>query len=221
MFLAFMGEKLHMDISFENHSGIISCFVLRSIKLDRPVFKLKDFDAVVGCQSAIIKPSFKELFSKKAIILECELRNAAVLNLQKDTTNNADSGSERQIPFLSGGDLSLVLDELSNNVYETMRATLIAHDDMIEFPSYEAQSENVRLYASGWVKESEDIDISIKVLFSPKIAKRFSEELLAILTEEPSGWLSYSLHFEGGKTTPFLKLESDRFAFDFEEVEIK
>ena len=102
-----------------------------------------------------------------------------------------------------------------------MRTTLVAHDNMIEFPAYVAHSENVKISASGWVKESEDINISIKALFSPKIAKRFSEELLALLTEEPSGWLSYSLHFEGGKTTPFLKFESDRFTFDFEEVEIK
>lgn len=218
MFLAFMAEKLHIDISFKNHSGIISCFVLRSIKLDRPVFKLKDIDAVVGCQSAIIKPSFKNLFSKNAIILECELRNAAILNSQKGVELN----TEDQIPFLSGsGDLPLLIDALSNNVYSLMRATLVAHDDMIEFPAYEAHSEDVKIYASGWVKESEDINISIKALFSPEIAKRFPEELLALLTEEPGGWLSYSLHFEGGKTTPFVKFESDRFAFDFEEVEIK
>ena len=220
MFLDFMGEKLHIDIAFENHSGIISCFVLRSIKLEKPVFKLKDFNAVVGCQSALIKPGFKDLFSKKAITLECELRNAAILNLQKDAADHADSESQVQIPFLSGGDLSLVLDELCNNVYETMRATLVAHDDVIEFPFFEAQSKNIRISASGSARETGDINISIKALFSPEISTHLPEELLAILTEEPDGWLSYSVHFEGGETTPFLKFESDRFSFDFKEVEV-
>lgn len=202
MFLSLLGEKLHVYIAYKNHSGFLSCFILRFIELDRPTFTLKDFDLEFGCQKAYIEPGFDKLLTEKAIILKCTLKDASFLGVK------------------GKGDLSVLFDKISNVVYDTIYVNMLIYNDRVRFPFYSAYSEDVRLYASGSVTEKGDLNLSVKAFFSPRIAGQFPEELSELLTQESGGWVSYRLHIESGKDKPFLKLESDKFRLNFERVKI-
>ncbi|UCD55240.1 MAG: hypothetical protein JSV93_00135 [Candidatus Omnitrophota bacterium] len=202
IFLSFLGEELHIYIAYKNHSGFLSCFILRFIELDKPVFGLKDFDLELGCQKAYIEPGFDKLLAEKTIILKCTLKDASFLGVK------------------GGGGLSALFDKITDNVYDTIYAKLFIYNDRVRFPFCSAYSKDIRLYASGSMTEKGDLDLSMKVFFSPFIAAQFPEELSDILTQESGGWVSYRLHIENGKDKPFLKFESDKFRLNFEQVEI-
>lgn len=205
MFLSLLGEKLRVYIAYKNHSGFLSCFILRFIELDKPTFALKDFDLELSCQKAYIEPGFDKLLTEKAIILKCALEDASFL-----------------LGVKGQGDLSVLFDKISNNIYDTIYANLLIYNDGIRFPFFSAYSEDVRLYASGSMAEKGDLNLSIKAFFSPRIAGQFPEKNLSeILTQESGGWVSYRLHIESGKDKPFLKLESDKFRLNFERVEVR
>ena len=202
MFLSFLGKELHVHIAYKNRSGFLSCFILRFIELDNPAFTLEDFDLKLGCQKAYIEPGFDKLLAEKAIILKCTLKDASLLGIKGE------------------GDLSVLFDQISNNIYDTIYANLLIYNDRVRFPFFSAYSEDIRLYASGSMTEKGDLNLSMKAFFSPRITGQFPKELSEILTQESGGWVSYRLHVESGKDKPFLKLESDKFRLNFKRVEI-
>lgn len=207
VFLDFIGRKIHIKAEYKNHSGIISCFLLRSIALDEPVFKLEDFDLALGCRKAFIRPGFKRLLANKAILLKCDLENAFFL-------------SDGFMPPFNGG-FSALFERLTGHVFENMQAELFIYGETIEFRSLEMHSKDITIYSYGTVNESGSFDIDARIYLSPEIVKSFPEELKAMLTEESRGYLSYHFSIEGGKDKSFLKLESDRFRLNFERLDIK
>ena len=216
IFLSYLADKLRMTVAYKNHSGFISCFILRSIKLDNPVFALKDLDFALGCQKALIRPDFSELIKRKAIILECDLENASFLGAEEKIKESDDNF----LAFLQG-DVTAVFDMVANLVFDSVRTKLIVYGDTVEFPYYEAHSEGIKLKASGSASKSGDFDIEAKAFFSRETAEGFPEELKALLTEGSDGWFSYYLRAAGGKDKPFLELESDMFRLQFERVEAR
>lgn len=200
IFLSLLGKKLHINIDYKNHSGFLSCLVLRFIELDEPFFALEDFDLTLGCKKAYVEPCFDKLLTEKAIILKCALKDASFLNIEGQ------------------GELSVLLDKIGSIVYDAVYMELAIYNDSVRFPFYQAYAKEAKLYASGSVTESGDLNLNLEVFFSPEIAAQFPEELIEILRQESKGWLSYRMHIESSEDTPFLKLETDRFRLDFKEI---
>ena len=215
MFLSFLGKRLYIDIHYRNHAGFISCFILRSMRLENPVFMVKDFDFALGAEEACIKPDFRKMIKERAIVLRCTLENASFLTLGEKLGNNHDLFN------LLGENLSALSDELGNILYETMDAELLIYTDKVRLTSCEANSKYLKLRASGVVGKKGDMDVKAQIFFSPEIASHFPNGLSGILTEESKGWLSYALHIKRVQDKSFLKLESDKFKLDFERVESK
>lgn len=215
MFLAFVGEKIHINIDYENHSGFLSCFRLKFIELENPVFTLKDFDLALASRKAFIEPGFDRVLREKKITLACDLENTSFLNPR------GRAGDPGELAELFQGSPSLLVDELAGLVFEHIHTDLVIYGETVEFPAFEAGSKDVKLYASGYITESGDFDIKVKLFFSPRVARGFPEELKMMLTEKSRGWFSYFLHVESGKGMPSLKLESDRFKLDFDRLEVK
>jgi len=179
------------------------------------VFVLKDFNFALGCQKAYIEPSFKDMLKKRVIILKCALENASFLGVEEKFSQN----TERILLF--DKDLTSLLAKLRTLLYDNIYATLLIYENRVEFSSYEATSRDVLIRASGSITETGELDIKAKAFFSPRIINELPEGLSGILTEEADGWYSYTLHVEKGEEKPFLKLDSDRFRFDFENIELK
>lgn len=212
-FLRFVGEKLRINITYKNHSGFISCFVFRVIRLDNPVFVVQDFDLALECQNASIEPRLNKLITEKKIILKCALKNASFLNLDEKLKNNGEIA-----PFFAG-EASALLKRLGGILYDAVHTEIIMHNDSVHFPYYTADSKDVKIRAFGHMSKKGDFDISLKILFAPEMTKQFPEALSALLTKESKGWSSYYMRIASGQEKPFLKVESDRFRLDFKEIE--
>ena len=215
IFLSHLAEEMHMGISYRNHSGAISCFILRSIELDNPVFEIKDANIAIGSQKALMRPDFSKLLSEKVIVLECFIKNATFLELKEKIKKG-----QEVFPFL-GGDSSFFTDKLIDTLFKTINTTLFVYKDSVRFTEFEATSENIRVKASGFISENGNFNIDLTMFFSPLVALHFPEEVKALLTEEEDGWMSYHLYAEGGEDQSFFKLESDAFKINFEKVETK
>jgi len=214
MFLAFIGNKTHVNIDYKNRSGFVSCFLLRVIRLKNPVFALKDCDFTLECQNAIIRPGFDRLAEKKQIILDCHFENASFLGSAKKLK------TEKPARLLQGN-TSLLVERLSGLVFHDIHAELIIYGETVEFPYCLASAKDVKLYASGHITESGDFKIKAKIFFSPEIAGEFPEEFRALFAEEPKGWASYYLHAESGNDRSSFKFETDTLSIDFERLEVK
>lgn len=176
IFLSFVGKKIHVNIDYKNRSGFVSCFLLRFIELEEPVFALKDFDFALLSRKAFVEPAFDRVLDKKLISLDCTFENASFLNPEEK------SGA------------SLLFDKLATLVFERVDAELLIYGETVEFPSCQAENDDVKLYASGYVTESGGFELRMKIFFSPEIAKSLPEELRGMLTEVGGGWFSYFLH---------------------------
>jgi len=187
---------------------------LRFVELERPVFVIKGFDLALGARQAYIEPDFSELTKKKAIILKCTLKDAAFLGIEEKI------GDTDEVFKFFGNHTQPLLHKLISVLFETIKTELLIYGETLEFLSFEADSKDIKLYASGATNESGDLKLKLKVFFSPQIAADFPEELRALLVAKSKGWLSYSLEFDGGEEKGFLKLESDRFRIEFEQIEI-
>jgi len=202
-----------MDISYENQSGFISCFVLKFVKLERPVFALKDFDLELGCREAFIEPRFDQLWTKKAIILECTLKDASFLKVEEKLK---DTG---ELTKIFHGNLGFLFERLSGVLFEYINTELRVYGETAEFLSFEAHSKDIAVFASGLISESGNFNVDMKVFFSGGIVGLFPEEIQGMLTEEHEGWFSYSLKAETRKNGSFINIDSDRFKLEFEEIE--
>lgn len=224
LFLSFIGNEIHIDIAYKNHSGFISCFILRSIRIEKPVFVIRDFDLVLGCQGARIEPDFRELADKKAIILKCALKNVAFLRAGEKLSRSsgippkAGKGAG-DLLGLFGSSLPPLLEELVNVLFVTVDTELRVFGGTLEFRSFKAESRDIKVTASGFVRETGDTQLSLKIFFSPEIIATFPEELRAVLTPGVRGWSSYHIELESGRAKPFLKLETDRFRLEFKEIQ--
>lgn len=214
-FLRFVGSKIHVNIAYENHSGFLSCFILKHIILGNPVFTLEEPGLAIGCKKAFIEPDFSELISKKAITLRCTFQDVAFLHIEERI-----SDPENMALFFEGG-AGPLLDRIKNMRFDAMRLTLVIYGETAEFPHFEAHSKDIKIYASGRMSESGDFKLKLKAFISPEMAGTLPLELSVLLTEESRGWLSYSLDAEGAEDEPFLRLKSDRIKIDFEKIEIK
>ncbi|MFH1594175.1 MAG: hypothetical protein ABID09_05725 [Candidatus Omnitrophota bacterium] len=213
VFLFYLGRELRIDISYKNHAGFISCFMLRSLRLKSPIFRPEDFDAAIECQTALIVPSFDRLIKDKTIALKCVLKNASVVGLEKKAAGADD------LFALFQGNIMALFNELQSIVYSEVFMEMVLHEGSVHFKSFEAHSDNVKLRASGTIAETGDFDVKLKVYFSPEIAAKFPDNIGAILREESGGWLSYSMDVANGQDSSVFKLNSDRFIFDFERIE--
>jgi len=215
LFLSFVGDKIHIIIDYKNYVGFPSCFLLRSVALDRPVFRLKDFDFALACQRALIEPRFNRLYTNRTIILDCYFENASLLGID-DKTKESDQSFQ-----LFNGGLGVLFERLKNLVFEDVHTRLVVYGETVEFPYFEAAGKESKIVASGYVTESGDFKIAAKIFFSPEVAAEFPEELKKMLTAESRDWLSYSLSIESGQDKSFLKLESDRFRLNFERLDVR
>ena len=213
MFLSFIGTQLGIDIAYNNHSGFVSCFILRFIRLDKPVLLLSDIDLALGCEEGYIEPDFSEIIGKEAIILTCTLRNASFLSSGESLIPDGDT------PDFLQDDLRILLPRLVNIVYDNVFTTFRMYGDTVEFISFSAYSKDIRLFASGAISDSGASDIQAQAYFSPNIAGEFPEGLQALLTQKSNGWMSYSMHLETGQDLPSLKFESDRIRIQFQQIE--
>lgn len=213
IFLSFIGDKLHINIAYKNHSGFVSCFMLRLIELDNPLFILKDFGLRIKCQKALIEPDFSELAKKRVIILKCTLKNVTFLSGDEKIIKSDDFPAS-----FENGPLVL-FDKLNNIVYDTIWTELGVYNEKVRFSSYQANSKDVKIWASGTVEESGNFNIRVKGFFSPEIVAGVSQELIGILTQESRGWLSYSINVASDKDKSLFKLDSDRFKLDFKKIE--
>jgi hypothetical protein len=213
LFLFLLARELHMEIAYDNHSGLASCCMLKGIALKNPVFSFTDFDASLRCESAFIEPSFDELLTRGAIIVKCTLEKAVLLE------GAVQNGAEEESPMIFDNTIAALVQRLKGIVYGTMHATLVVHDDTVTFLNYEAHSDDVRLLASGSATEQGDLDIDLSLFFSPEMTGAFPEEVSALLVEKPRGWTGYSISVERKHDTSFVKIESDRFTFNFKRVE--
>ena len=214
-FLSFIGKKIHVKFDYKNHSGFVSCFLLRHIALDAPVVLLKDLDLALGCEKAFIRPEFGRLFSEKKIVLNLTLKNASLLIFREKIRETGEFTA-----FFQGG-LPLLFDKLTDSTFDSMHATLVIYGETIEFPHFAAYARDCKLYASGVASESGSFSVTAKIFFSSEAAGEFPEELKAVLTEESRGWLSYYAHVESGPENSSFKLESDRLKINFEKLEVK
>lgn len=222
MFLSFVGNKIHIGINYKNHSGFISCFVFKTIKIEKPVFIIKDFSLALGCQYAYIRPDFSELANKKAIILNCSLKNASFFVLEKKM-KGADGALGEFLGGIYGENINRApfLDRLINVLFGTVNTKLRIYGETLEFLSFDATSPDIRLCASGFITESEDLGLDMKIFFSPEMAQSFPEELKGLLTPVAKGWLSYRIELERSVKESFFKLDSDRIKMKFEKVETR
>lgn len=213
--MSFIGKKIHIKFDYKNHSGFVSCFLLRHIALDAPVVLLKDFELALGCEKAFIQPGFSKLFSEKKILLNLTLKNASLLSFREKIRENGEFAAFFQ------GSLPLLFDKLTDLTFDSMHAVLIIYGETIEFPHFAAYARGCKLYASGFASESGSFSITAKMFFPPEATVEFPEELKAVLTEESRGWLSYYAHVESGPENSSFKLESDRLKINFEKLEVK
>ena len=214
-FISFIGDKLRLDISYKNHVSFISCFLLKSVKLKEPIFSSKDTDISMSCGAAVIEPDFSELFSKKAINLKCSLYGGRIANIQEKMNDIAG------MPLVFDSSASYVVDTISGIFYKKIEAKLRMYGETVDFIYFEADSDKVRLSASGSFSEDGKVSLSTDILLSSEMVSGFPPEITAMLTEKPDGWFSYSINVETGKDRPYLKLESDRIKINFEKIEVK
>jgi len=215
MFLSFLGEKLHINLVYKTNAGFVSCFILRSIKLENPKLHLEDIDVNIACKTAYFRPRFDEIVDKKTIVLDCVLNDVFF----PDVTGDLQSAKE--LPFLLQGSTQALTDMVrSVAYYDYVYATLALHDDRVTFRSFEAKSDSLRLNASGFITEGGDFEIKLKIFFSPEFTKDFPEEAKGFLTQEGSGWLSYSFKAENSQNSMFFNLESDQIKINFKKVEV-
>ena len=216
IFLSYLGGELGIDIAYQNHSGFISCFVLRFIEITRPVFVLKDFDVALVCQKAFIEPRFDKVLNEKKIILKCFLKNASFLSIAESIKKNKSG-----LPFgLADDTVAPLIEALNDLLFETVTTTLVIFGERLDFPDFRAYSKNVKLFATGFIDESGNFDLKLKVFFSPETASEFPEELTAFLVEEGFGWVSYYVDFGSDRNDTSLNFESSKFKLDFKEVKI-
>jgi len=214
-FLAFIGEELHIDITYRNHSGFISCYLLRFIELASPVFVIKDFDVALGCREAYLIPDFSEVFSEKAITLECAIKDASFLEVEKKIKDVGDLDKyfdKDTLRLLSG-----LLDMLFQEIFVKIKI----YGTIAEIKYFTAYSKTVRIFASGVIEEDKGFELKAKIFISPTLAAKLPAEVVEFLTEKSRGWFSYSFHIVAREDRPFLKFESDRFRINFEKVEVK
>ncbi|OGW75207.1 MAG: hypothetical protein A2Z72_03980 [Omnitrophica bacterium RBG_13_46_9] len=209
-----MGEKLHIYIAYRNHSGFVSCFALRFIRLDNPTFRLKDFDLAIKCQTAYIEPRFDRLISEKAIILKCCLNDVTFAGIEEKVGNRSG------LPIFFPESTGALLDKLTKIRYEVINTTLAVYGDRVRFLSYQAISKEVKLDASGTILEAGDFDISIDVFFSPEIVGQAPDALKALLTERHDGWFSYHIDGESKHDTPSLEINSDKFNLSIKRIKV-
>jgi len=208
-----VSKKLNIDLAYENNSGVISCFILRRIALDKPVLTLKDVDLEIACSKAFIKPGFSQLFRKKAIILVCRLEDASFLQV----TEKIGKDDEFQA-FLQGGTTDL-MERLIGTLPNTIETELILHDDTVDITYFKAASASGEVKASGFINDDGEFDITGKMRFPPEIARELPKELSGMLTEdEATGWMSYSMHVRASEKTPSFLLESDRLRINIKQV---
>lgn len=212
IFLSFIGNEIHIGISYGNHSGLIDCFVRKRINLEAPVFLIKDFDLALGSQSALIRPDFTEALDKKTITLKCSIKNASLLHV-KDKIKDTDD-----IAGFFGGKTSQLLDRLANVLFDTIDGELRIFGETLEFRSLKAVSNEIKLTASGSVTESGSINLSLEVFFAPDIVATFPDELKAMLKAEATGWFSYRIKLANSASESIFKLETDMFRVEFKEV---
>lgn len=213
IFLSFIGNEIHIDISYRNHSDFISCFLRRRISLKAPVFVLKDFDLALGAEKAFIEPDFSEVLDKKAIILKCGIKNAAFLHVEEKLKDTND------LAKLFGGEVPPLLDKLANVLFSTIDGELRIFGETLQFRSLSAESRDIKLSASGSVTESGDTKLELEIFFSPEIVGAFPEELKSMLRAEATGWFSYRIKLESGESRPFFKLETDTLRLEFKQIE--
>ena len=215
VFLSFIANKIHILISYNNHSGLFSCFILRFIELEKPVIRLRDFDFALSSERAFIEPRFHRLLSDRTIVLNFNMENARFLPAGESASLNDDL-----LGLLQGG-TSLVLNRLTRMQFDRIHAELAIWGETIEFNSFEADSPDARIYASGRITESGSLNLNMRIFFAPELARDFPEELGRILTQEAGGWLSYSLSVETGQDRSSLRVESEKFKLNFERLEVK
>ena len=215
VFLSFIANKIHILISYENHSGLLSCFILRFIELEKPVIRLRDFDFSLSSERVFIEPRFHRLFSDRTIVLNCNMENARFLATDENASQNDD------LLGLFQGGASLILKHLTRMQFDHIHAELAIWGETVEFYSFEADAPDVRIYASGRIAESGSLGLNMRIFFAPELARDFPEELGNLLTQEARGWLSYSLSVETGRDKSFLKMESENIKIDFERLEVK
>ncbi|MBL7155735.1 MAG: hypothetical protein ISS90_01175 [Candidatus Omnitrophica bacterium] len=189
--------------------------MLRFIELSRARFLLEDFDLALETEKTFIEPDFADIFDKKAIVLRCVLDRAFFSNVREMLP-----GEKEISRFLGEGPFPL-LDNLINVVFDTMDVTLVIYGKTVEFPSFVAESPDIKIFASGSVTDGGDSSVRMKIFLSSRFTEGLPEAVRELLKEEAGGWHSYSISFEGGKNRPSFKLESDRFNIEFKRIEVR
>jgi len=221
IFLSWLGNELHIDLGYKNHSGFLSCFVLRFIELDSPAIFVRDFGVTLACRKAYITPDFSRVFQKQAILLSCNLKDAVLSG--KETKLDTDDLFLLAVDKLQKGasEASDLLERVFNIVYDRINTRLVVYGNTVEFLSFEANSPDIKLFAEGKIVEDESLYMKAKVFFSPGLTERFPQVLLDMLTDEKDFWKSYSWTIESGVDRPYLKIDSDRIKINFETIEVK
>ncbi|MBN1353627.1 MAG: hypothetical protein JW994_03030 [Candidatus Omnitrophica bacterium] len=214
-FLWFIGNKLHLDIAYKNHSGFIACFILRFMRLESAVFRLHGTNVTLTCREAYIEPSFDRFLSNRSIRLNCTLNDVSLSRLSGSVGDKVAAA-----PFLQAN-ARLLIDKVMNISYDKMFAEIKVHGDTAEFPYCAAYSSYLRLVASGQVSESGIFSLKLKIFVSPKMAEELPSDVRALLSEESRDWLSYSLSIKNESDASSFSLESDKFRLNFETVEQK
>jgi len=216
LFLSLVSKELNIDLTYKNNSGVISCFILRRIALDKPVLTLKDVDLEIACSKAFIKPGFSQLFRKKAIMLVCRLEDASFLQVTEKMGNDDEFQA-----FFQGGTTDL-MERLISTLPNTIETELILHDDTVDITYFKAASASGEINASGFINDNGEFDITGKIRFPPEIAREFPEELRGMLTmDEATGWMSYSMHIRASQETPSFLFESDRLRINIKQVKVE
>ena len=215
IFLSYLGNELKIELDYKNHSGFLSCFILRSIKLKSPVFKVEDFDIAIGSQRATLEPDFAKMLSERLIVLKCFIEDASFLMLKEQISGDSETFK------LLDENSKVLLSRLVEVLFSSIDTTLLIYEDRVRFSRLEADSADIRLSASGEITEDGDFDIDAKIFISGSMVQSLPVEVAGMLRSEKDGWMSYHLSLQASQNNPFLNLESDRFRIQFEQVETK
>lgn len=215
VFLSFVSDKLEIDTSYQNHSGFVSCFLLRFIELQKASFIPEKLPLELSCEKAFVQPDFSELLKQGSITLTCSIRNAVFSEARRD---REEADGIFSFFHASGSEM---LKRIAGCPFENIYTRLFLHGDTVEFLYFVADSRDIKIYGKGSINRAGDLKMSARVFLSEKIAGKFSNELRDLFTPESSGWLSYGLNIEKGESVPFLKVDSDRFSINFQKVGVQ
>ncbi len=206
-----LAKSLGFKAFYSNRCGFASAFIFKTVRLKSFVLEAKENPLKIKCVNADIWFNYSKTLTKGIIGLHCRFN--------KPVFSGRSTPQEEKATFLEilPSILFSMLGETANFQYDDIFCDLLMYGDTVEILMLTADSRHVIMKLKGKASTDGQVDVDLKVYFSPAFIANFSDEVKLLLEEETGGWMSFRTGVKSSKEKPFLRLDSDRFRLSIGE----